>query len=237
MHKFWFPYLLLMAHLLSGSVWIALISLKKKYGSAGEQWIKYLVYLVIVNLIWWGLVLFKSGAVWIGAALIIGVLTEWVQILRRDRTLWWPTMLFVLILAGFWGFLTLSKNLILFTYFVVVVFDGTAQVSGQMFGKRALAPRISPRKTVEGLAGASVITMASALLTSRAFSIEWTALLWITPLIMGAALTGDLLASAMKRRMRFEAFSHAIPGHGGFLDRFDSWMAAGAAGFLIFLFN
>ena len=144
-------------------------------------------------------------------------------------------MLFVLILAGFWGSLTLEKNLVLYIYFVVVLFDGTAQVFGQMFGKRPLVPRISPRKTVEGLAGASVVTMTAALLTSRSLSIHWTHMLWITPLIMGAALTGDLLASAVKRRMKKETFSHLIPGHGGILDRFDSWLAAGAAGFLIFI--
>jgi phosphatidate cytidylyltransferase len=104
-----------------------------------------------------------------------------------------------------------------------------------MFGKRPLVQRISPRKTVEGLAGASVVTMAATLLTSKALSIHWTQMIWITPLVMGAALTGDLLASAMKRRMKRETFSHIIPGHGGILDRFDSWLAAGAAVFLIFL--
>ncbi len=235
MVEFWFPYLFLMAHLLSGSVWIALISRSGRYGTIREQWEKYLVYLLIVNLIWWGFVLFESGILWIGMALMLGALTEWILIFRQERTGWWPSLLFVLILAGFWGSLTLEKNLVLYIYFVVVLFDGTAQVFGQMFGKRPLVPRISPRKTVEGLAGASVVTMTAALLTSRSLSIHWTHMLWITPLIMGAALTGDLLASAVKRRMKKETFSHLIPGHGGILDRFDSWLAAGAAGFLIFI--
>lgn len=237
MDNFWFPYLLLMAHLLSGSVWIVLISKKGRYGAARDQWIKYLVYLFIVNLIWWGLVLFESGAVWIGLVLVLGALAEWVRIFKRERIMRWHSLLFSLILAGFMGSLTLEKNLILYTYFVVVVFDGTGQVFGQMFGKRLLVPRISPRKTVEGLAGASVITMAAAMLTSKAFSIQWTKMLWITPLIMGAAMSGDLLASTVKRRMKKESFSHVIPGHGGILDRFDSWLVAGAAGFLIFLFS
>jgi phosphatidate cytidylyltransferase len=235
MDEFWFPTLLLMAHLLSGSVWILLISRKGNYGPARDQWIKYLVYLLIVNLIWWGLVLFASGTLWVGVTLMVGALVEWALFFRHERTGWWPSLLFVLILAGFWGSLTLEKNLVLYTYFVVVIFDGTAQVFGQMFGKRPLVQRISPRKTVEGLAGASVVTMAATLLTSKALSIHWTQMIWITPLVMGAALTGDLLASAMKRRMKRETFSHIIPGHGGILDRFDSWLAAGAAVFLIFL--
>ncbi|MGW8315591.1 MAG: phosphatidate cytidylyltransferase [Bacteroidales bacterium] len=223
-----------MAQLLSGSVWIVLINRKGRFGPARDQWVKYLVYLLIVNLIWWGLVLFDSGAIWIGLVLVLGTLVEWARIFRRERIMRWHSLLFSLILVGFLGSLTLEKNLILHTYFVVVIFDGTGQVFGQIFGKRPLVPRISPRKTVEGLAGASVITMAAALLTSKALSIQWTQMLWTTPLIMGAALTGDLLASAMKRKMKKDTFSHVIPGHGGVLDRFDSWLAAGAAGFLIF---
>lgn len=234
MDNLWLPYLLLMAHLLSGSVWIVLIGRKGRHGSARGQWIKYLVYLVLVNVIWWTLIWFESGSLWIGALVLLGAMAEWGQILRRERFLWWPTLLFLLILAGFWKSLTLGQNLVLYTYFVVVLFDGTGQVFGQMFGKSALAPRISPGKTVEGLTGAILITMAAALMTSKAFSIPWKQMLWLTPLIMGAALTGDLLASALKRRMGVETFSKVIPGHGGILDRFDSWLAAGSIGFVIF---
>lgn len=235
MDNYWFPYLLLMAHLLTGVVWIVRISRKGRHGSAREQWIKYLVYLVLVNIIWWTLVGFESGSLWIGGILLLGALAEWGQILWRRPSMWWPTLLFIAILAGFWRSLTLEKNMILYTYFVVVLFDGSGQVFGQMFGERALAPRISPRKTVEGLAGASIATLATALLTCKAFSIPWEQMLWLTPLIMGAALTGDLMASAVKRRMRFDTFSKVIPGHGGILDRFDSWLAAGSAGFVLFI--
>jgi phosphatidate cytidylyltransferase len=142
---------------------------------------------------------------------------------------------FLLISGGFLRFLYLDKNWLLYTYFVVVLFDGSCQVAGQLVGKRPLLPRISPRKTVEGLAGGAVITLATILLTRGSFSFGWGRLILSTCLIMTAAFMGDLLASAIKREAGISVFGRAIPGHGGVTDRFDSLMMSGAVICLLFL--
>jgi phosphatidate cytidylyltransferase len=233
MGSYWFPYLFLMAHLLTGAIWILRISRQGKYGTPAEQWIKYVTYLGVVNLVWWMIVWFEPGAQWIGFFIIAGAIAEWWKIIRDQRNIGIPTLIFVLLLLGFWKFLYLDRNVILYAYFVVVLFDGSSQVSGQLLGKRPLLPRISPRKTVEGLAGGILITLVTSLLTYRAFSFSLTRMGWITLFTMTFAFAGDLLGSLMKRRVGIDSYSRVLPGHGGILDRFDSWISAGAFCYLL----
>jgi phosphatidate cytidylyltransferase len=114
-------------------------------------------------------------------------------------------------------------------YLVVCAFDGFSQVSGQIFGKHRLAPTISPGKTIEGSAGGLLFALAMALLL-RSLA-DWSA--WQSAVvgcfIVLTALTGDLLASFVKRRCNIKDFGSLIPGHGGVLDRFDSFLFASAA--------
>ena len=121
----------------------------------------------------------------------------------------------------------MDKAKILFTFFVVVLFDGACQISGQLIGKRPLLPKISPRKTIEGFIGGVIITLASSLLVVQTFAYTLLEMTLTTSLIMTAAFCGDLLASAIKRNAGFEHFSHLLPGHGGILDRYDSLILAG----------
>lgn len=102
--------------------------------------------------------------------------------------------------------------------------DTFAYIIGKNLGKHPLAPRISPKKTVEGLIGSVlgsllVITAAYQLL---GFSIPGA-------LVVGAAMgllgqAGDLLESACKRVFNTKDSSSLIPGHGGLLDRIDSFI-------------
>lgn len=228
MGKYWFPYLVLMANLLSGAIWILLINRRGKFGSPGQQWLKYGIYLGVVNLVWWIIAWLEPGASWIGFVILAGSLAEWWKLIRDRRIFWIPSLMLAMLLLGFWRFLTLDRSMVLLTYFVVVLFDGSCQVAGQLFGKRLLFPGISPRKTAEGLAGGLLITLSFSVLTASAFSITPVRMGWITLLTMAFAFTGDLLASIMKRRAGIDSFSRLIPGHGGILDRFDSWISAGA---------
>lgn len=228
MGKYWFPYLILMANLLSGAIWILLINCRGKFGPPGQQWLKYGIYLVVVNLVWWITAWFEPGASWIGFVILAGSIAEWWKLIRDRRIFWIPTLILAMLLLGFLRFLTLDRSMVLMTFFVVVLFDGSSQVAGQLFGKRLLFPGISPRKTIGGLAGGLVITLSFSLLTASAFSSTPVRMGWITILIMAFAFTGDLLASIMKRRAGIDSFSRMIPAHGGILDRFDSWITAGA---------
>ena len=105
--------------------------------------------------------------------------------------------------------------------------DTGAYAAGRLFGRRLLAPVISPAKTWEGGAGGiaagAAATVALPLLLGIAPAAPWLAALAIgLPL---AAIGGDLLESALKRRMGVKDMSTLLPGHGGLLDRLDSLLA------------
>lgn len=88
---------------------------------------------------------------------------------------------------------------------------------GKSFGKTQLAPRLSPKKTWEGLLGGAVAGII-ALIVLHGFL---KGLLW-SPLLIATALLGDLFKSFIKRQVGIKDFSHVLGEHGGFTDRFDS---------------
>ncbi|HEX9695654.1 MAG TPA: phosphatidate cytidylyltransferase [Actinomycetota bacterium] len=106
---------------------------------------------------------------------------------------------------------------------LVAFYDIGAFATGSLFGKRKLAPSISPGKTVEGAAGASVLVMALGAGLGPLIA-PWS--LW-SGLALGAATAvvaplGDLAESVMKRDLGIKDFGRLLPGHGGMLDRIDA---------------
>ena len=110
---------------------------------------------------------------------------------------------------------------------VIVVSDSAPYYTGRAFGKRPLSPTISPKKTVEGAIGGVVFgTLAMAVAGHYVFRSP----IWMLALL-GAALSllgivGDLFESLLKRSAGIKDSSNLIPGHGGVLDRIDSWLFA-----------
>jgi phosphatidate cytidylyltransferase len=110
---------------------------------------------------------------------------------------------------------------------VIVVSDSAQYYTGRAFGRRPLSPAISPKKTVEGAIGGVVFgTLAMAAGGHYVFASP----LWILALL-GAAISllgivGDLFESLLKRSAGVKVSSNLIPGHGGVLDRIDSWLFA-----------
>jgi phosphatidate cytidylyltransferase len=99
------------------------------------------------------------------------------------------------------------------------------QWGGKWFGGCRLAPRISPNKTLEGLAGGLLTAIVFGLLLAAWAGMKLTQIPVMTLLIVVAALfsvVGDLLESLLKRHAGVKDSSHLIPGHGGALDRIDS---------------
>ena len=116
----------------------------------------------------------------------------------------------------------------MYLYLLVAAFDGFSQVIGQLVGRRLLASGISPGKTVEGAIGGLIAALTLGFML-RDF--VWPApvqALLLAAAISTAGLCGDLAASLVKRRAGIKDFGTVLPGQGGILDRFDSFLFASA---------
>jgi phosphatidate cytidylyltransferase len=102
--------------------------------------------------------------------------------------------------------------------------DTAAYFSGRAWGRRKLAPSISPGKTWEGVAGALAAVLVYALLWSNSSGSEARASLLVPLLLLLAAMgiIGDLFESLMKRQAGVKDSGNILPGHGGILDRIDA---------------
>ncbi len=106
---------------------------------------------------------------------------------------------------------------------VVVSCDIGAYAAGVSFGKHKMAPRVSPNKTWEGLAGAATLALVAATLSSVfLLQIEWWHGVVLGLLVLLTATVGDLTESLIKRNLGIKDMSSWLPGHGGLLDRLDS---------------
>ncbi|MBR0565233.1 phosphatidate cytidylyltransferase [Azoarcus sp. L1K30] len=111
---------------------------------------------------------------------------------------------------------------------MVWVADIAAYFSGRAFGRRKLAPAISPGKTWEGAFGATVgvIVFGYAVLAlSGGSGLAWPYYLFALPLLLGftaVSIIGDLFESLLKRQAGLKDSGTILPGHGGILDRIDS---------------
>lgn len=115
----------------------------------------------------------------------------------------------------------------LFAFFVVWISDTGAFFIGTAFGRRKLAPKVSPNKSIEGALGGIIagglVGMGFALFTEIGSPIPMFLLAVASSI---AAIVGDLFESALKRTAGVKDSGKLIPGHGGVLDRFDSLLFA-----------
>ena len=108
--------------------------------------------------------------------------------------------------------------------------DVGAYFSGTFFGKHKLCPKISPKKTVEGFIGGIIFSVAVLLLAGFIFTkfyigtaqVNYISLAFIGIVGSVISVVGDLSFSIIKRNCGVKDYGNIIPGHGGFLDRFDS---------------
>ncbi|WP_444844136.1 phosphatidate cytidylyltransferase [Duganella caerulea] len=145
------------------------------------------------------------------------------------------------IFACFFAIVGLYQHSALYLLSVMVlvwIADIGAYFSGKAFGKRKLAPSISPGKSWEGAIGGGIavlaISSASVLLAAGqpwlrdTFAVQlqarfgWPLALLVLLLIVAASVIGDLFESQLKRRAAIKDSSNLLPGHGGVLDRIDA---------------
>ncbi|BCV59546.1 phosphatidate cytidylyltransferase [Shewanella algae] len=150
--------------------------------------------------------------------------------LERTAKVQWGLMIAVYCVSSVPALMTLKiegyegRNLLLIAWLILVVqlSDVLQYCCGKLFGKRKVAPKLSPSKTLEGLVGGVLLA-----------TLVGTSLFWITPftpwqaaiialLVNLLGFAGGLVMSAIKRDRGVKDWGHMIEGHGGMLDRMDS---------------
>lgn len=128
------------------------------------------------------------------------------------------------------------RQIIFWIILCVELNDVFAFICGKTFGHRKLAPNTSPNKTIGGSLGALVLTTILAASLERLVFRGTSLSTWRHALVLGAMISilgqlGDLLLSSIKRDLGIKDMATTIPGHGGFLDRFNSLLLVSPAVF------
>ena len=121
----------------------------------------------------------------------------------------------------------INHSIIFLIILLIWLNDTFAYLTGSIFGKHKLIPSISPGKTVEGFIGGGIFTLIGAWILSYFFNEFSLIFLFLSALIVWIFGTlGDLVESKIKRTYHIKDSGNIMPGHGGFLDRFDSFIFA-----------
>ena len=150
---------------------------------------------------------------------------EWPLFNAPKLTPLYPALPFLLLIL-----LNQSDTRYLIPILFVAVFGGDtgAYIVGKLIGRHKLCPTISPLKTWEGFFGGiagSIICTTLFCIFAR-YSINFYALIFVCCLLSIAGTGGDLFESYLKRRASLKDSGASLPGHGGWLDRFDSVLGA-----------
>ena len=121
-----------------------------------------------------------------------------------------------------------GREAVLLLMATLVISDSAQYYTGRTFGKRPLAPSISPKKTVEGALGGIIFGTAAMFAGGlRVFpAASPVMLLLASATVVGMGIVGDLFESLLKRSAGVKDSSNLIPGHGGILDRIDAYLFA-----------
>jgi phosphatidate cytidylyltransferase len=135
-----------------------------------------------------------------------------------------------------------GKSLVVAVIGLTFIFDTVAFLAGSVWGgqfvRRPLAPSISPKKSIEGLVVAALVTLicaeAALPIFFTVFEHHKVGALFLGFVVPLAATFGDLAESLVKRDLRIKDMGSMLPGHGGVLDRIDSLLFVAPAAFLLF---
>jgi phosphatidate cytidylyltransferase len=117
---------------------------------------------------------------------------------------------------------TYNFEIIFGCLFILWASDTGAYIAGTLFGRRKLFERISPKKSWEGALGGAILAFVFAFIMQLYFSVlapwQWYC---VAAIIIVGGIYGDLIESLLKRSIEIKDSGSILPGHGGFLDRFD----------------
>lgn len=191
--------------------------------------------LILGGAFWLSFIYFKPIVFSVILVGILGVIIfyEWRRFFDLRHPLFWlilplyPILPFALLI--YMNQHPVYHNLLLELFLLVASFDTGSYIIGNLLGKHHIARHISPGKTIEGAIGGYIFALLSFSLFERyelGKMLPWGFLLGFSLFVCLLALIGDLFESWLKRRARIKHASNILPGHGGFLDRFDGIMFA-----------
>ncbi len=226
-------YFIVLAYFLIGGIGFYFIDRKKEPEVVHKNRVKFIAYFIIINTLFLSITIYPLAFRYLSVLIIGGGFYELIKLFRKSgyakKTFFqFSILLFGIPSLGFFFFGSLEKELVLFTFLILSIFDSFSQISGQLLGTRKILPEISPNKTLGGLIGGTTIALISALLLHELSSRPVYLTLLLSVGIVFFSFAGDVAASIYKRKFGVKNFSELIPGHGGILDRFDSLIAGGA---------
>jgi phosphatidate cytidylyltransferase len=218
-----------------GCIGTVLNNRRLDYNGKKGNWIKYLVYHVIVLTVIGTVLIDRKlfaalmiivSSVGVIEMMVVGNNNELSKLCKKILVL--SLALFNIVFALFSAFVLLPENVIIYTYTIVLTVDGGGQMFGRLFGKRKITPIISPNKTWGGFIYGSLLALLAAFVLKDLVSYSWWQSLVFGGIVCLSAFSGDILASAYKRAFGAKDFGHSLPGQGGMFDRFDSFLFTGA---------
>lgn len=165
--------------------------------------------------------------------LLFIVFLEFQKLFDKDNLSYWlvlpfyPILPFILLIIM--NQTAKYHDLLLELFVIVASFDTGSYIAGTLFGKHKVIPWISPKKSWEGVIGGYAFATAALfglVWYERNTMVPWWILCSFTFIICALAFAGDLFESFLKRRAHIKHSGGFLPGHGGFLDRFDGIMFA-----------
>lgn len=197
---------------------ICLLAFMVFYMTQWVQQVDALRVVLVVSAAWWALSLL------------------WIQSFPSSTVIWGGTLvrllMGVLVIVPAWLASIYLRSapqgawLVLAVVLLVATADIGAYFTGRAFGKRKLAPEVSPGKSWEGVWGGAVMVLCLSLLANIFLGVNWLALMLIVIPTALISVVGDLLESMVKRHRGIKDSSQILPGHGGILDRIDGLTAA-----------
>lgn len=185
----------------------------------------------LFGIIFWGIVLLFPPLIFsffLATVLCIILVYEWINFYPLKSWDYWltmplyPCMPFILLIL-------MNNNpryhdLVIILFAIIFSFDTGSYLVGSLFGKHKICPSISKNKTWEGLVGGYFCGLFSFILVlwELHLSLDPAFIIFSALVICILALCGDLFESWLKRRAHLKDSGNLLPGHGGFLDRFDS---------------
>jgi len=204
-----------------------------------KKYLHRVLYVIFIAAILWSSwyaaiipILFASLIWWIIATCLIVAYPKSAAIFQ---SIYVRALIGVFTLVPCWLSLIIIRsagNGIIILLFILCIVWGTdigAYFSGKWWGKRKLAPCVSPNKTWQGLYGGvltAIIVAVTGCIVFNTSPSSWLIIIMISILAALFSVVGDLLESMLKRYMHIKDIGNYLPGHGGLLDRIDSLTAA-----------